>query len=152
MGNVDLIIGWEKYETVFMGKEISMEIRPLKRWAWFVIAPLFQDMPDKKKGETNQQFAARLTKDERGKLTAQSEKIHEKSKDIFKDHVRNIQGITVNQKPITFDIMSEEIHFMNLCIQICGKLMEISQLTEGEEKNSAGQPDSQTSEQQTEAE
>lgn len=135
MGNINLIIEWQDYETQFMGEMISMKLRPLKRWAMFKLAPLFQQIPDRKKGESAKNWASRLTKSQRDELQKTTSDIQDISKDIFKDHVKDLKGINVNNKPVTFDMLSEEFVFSNLCIQICGELMKITNITKDDEKN-----------------
>jgi hypothetical protein len=140
---INIIIGWQKFETDFQGQKVSMEVRPLKRWAWFVLQPIFQKMPSKNKDETTEAYLERLTSDDMGRLTQGSADLQDASAKIFKDHVRNIEGITVNGEPVSFDVMAEEVVFMRLSIEICNKLMEISNIKDGEEKNSGGQSDLQ---------
>ena len=142
---MDLVIDWRKYETEFMGEPVSMELRPLKRWAWFELAPLLENHNPKKEDETAQEYIARLTEDERKKMSHDSEKLQELSAKIFPEHVKNIQGITVNGEVPTWEQISEEIIFLNLCVDICGQLAEVSTLTKTDEKNSEGLPASPTS-------
>lgn len=135
MGKINLIIDWQKYETKFMGETISMEIRPLKRWAVFKLAPLFDAIPAKKPKESNKKWFARLTDEQKESLTDISSKIQDISGEIFSDHVKNLNGIFVNDKPVSMEILSEEFAFTHLCVQICGQLMSITNLDKGEEKN-----------------
>lgn len=145
MGNYDLVIGWQKYETTFRDNVVRMEIRPLKRWAWYMLVPIFSAMPQRNAGESNDEYIGRLSPDEREAMVKFSDLLQEKSAKIFAEHVRNFEGITVNGQPVSFETMSEEIVFGNLCVAMCGKLMEISTLTKESEKNSDGRSVSQTS-------
>ena len=98
---MDIIIDWRKYETEFAGEQISMEIRPLKSWAMFALQPYLDNPNPKLKKETAKEYAKRLTSEEKTILSNNSQKIQELSDKIFTEHVKNIEGITVNQKPIT---------------------------------------------------
>ena len=145
MGDIDLIIGWQEYETTFMENKVSMKIRPLKRWAWYMLAPVLERGTPRKPKESAKEYLARLSPDEKRELTNVSDKMHEMAAKIFPEHVKDFEGITVNGKPVTFEIMSEEVVFGNLCVEICGKLAEISAPSKADEKNSDGLSRSQTS-------
>lgn len=135
---INIVIGWQEYETTFKGKKIKMEIRPLKRWASFILTPLFakiEGLPNRKKKEKTIDYIKRLKPEQFEQMTEIFGKVQDASASIFKAHVRNIEGITINDKPVDFDIMAEESVFLQLCLELSGKLIEISSLSEGDEKN-----------------
>ena len=135
---MDIIIDWQTYETEFAGEKISMKVRMLRSWAMFALEPYLNNPNPKKKEETAQEYATRLTVEEKSILSNNSMKIQELSEKIFPDHVKDIQGITVNGKPVTWEQIASEVVFLNLAVDICGQLASISTLTKEEEKNSKG--------------
>lgn len=144
---MDITIGWTKFEpkSKIGENEISVEVRPLKNWAWLELLPLMQQMIPKNTGESTKDYLARLSPDERASLEKESINIQRLAKTIFPEHVRNFQGVTVNGEPPTPEQLSEEVIFMGITIEIMMHLITISNLGEGDLKNSSGPSISQTS-------
>lgn len=131
---MDFIIGWQKYETVFKGAHIAMELRPLKTDAMFAMSPHFQG-ERRGKDESVSEFIGRLTEDQKNQLRNESKGLQKLSLTIFPDHVRDLSGFTINGEAPTWLQLAEESLFMELCVEICGRLAAISNLGEDEEKN-----------------
>lgn len=144
---MDIIIDWQSFTptTKIRGETISAEVRPLKNWAWLELLPLMEKLTLKKEGETTKDYLARLTPAEKSNLERESISIQRLAKTIFKDHVRNFQGITVNGQPPTPEQLSEEVIFMGVTVEIMVYLITISNLGEEDVKNSNGPSISQTS-------
>jgi len=138
---LDIVIGWQPYETVFHGHKVTMELRPLKSWAMFALAPYLEG-ERRKPDESVKDFVKRLTPEQKEKLSKSSRKIQGLAKDIFPEHVQNIQGITVNKEPVTWEHLAEETIFMTLAVEISGQLAAISSLDEMSAKNSKAPSDS----------
>ena len=118
---VDVLIEWRKEIFTTMGEEVSCEIRPLNREAMMVITPL---------------IASALGKEnDTAYMMGSTFEMQEKAAEIFPNHVRNIQGLTVNNgQPVDVDILTNESVFARLCVDILSKLFEISTLTDAEIK------------------
>jgi len=160
----DIIIDWKEFKTTFQNHEITMELRPLKRWASLLLTPIGKEArdaaikaknrkaqlyneisgsnPHMSEEEINQRVIATYKKEQSYSVTEDDinfvYKVQEKGEKVFPEHVRNIKGLSVNGAPITNDILCQETVFGPLCISIISELMNRSQLTEQDEKNSAG--------------
>lgn len=143
MANVT--IEWQPHETTFKGESIKMEIRPLKNWAWFEIAPLLNNKNPKKQGESKEDYIARLTDEEKLVMGKDSIKLQHFAKTIFPEHVRNLSGVTVNNQAPTNEHLSEEVVFLSFTVGIIMKLIEISSLDEEDTKNLNGPSESEVS-------
>ena len=118
---MDVLIGWQKYETTWQGEKVSMEVRPLRRKAMMLLAPYM------------------MISEEKGvKLIVDTFELQGLAAQIFPEHVKDIQGITVNGKPVTWEDLAEEAVFCHLVGDIIGQLALISSLKESEAKNSGG--------------
>jgi len=135
---MDIIIDWQTFSTEFADGEISMELRPLKSYAMFMLSPYLDNPNPKLKEESVEEYTARLSGEDKARLLLNSQKIQELSSKIFPDHVRNIQGVTVNGQPLTIEQIATEVVFLQLSVEICGQLASISRLTKEDEKNSRG--------------
>ena len=142
---IDLTIGWRPYETTFMGEKITMELRPLKSWAFYEIIPYLDNPNPRRKDETNEECMKRLSPAEIEGLRNSSKELHLLSAKIFPEHVRNIENLVVNGMPVTPDIIAEESIFMGLAIEISGQLGVITSITENESKNLKGPSDTRKS-------
>ena len=59
--------------------------------------------------------------------------------DLFREHVRDIAGFTIDGKAPTIEQIADESVFLPLCTDIISQLMVISQLDGDDTKNSDGQ-------------
>ena len=123
----NIAIGWQKYETEFSGHKISMEIRPLKNSAMIALTPFLGKADDIKDGKMN-----------KVQVIVELYEVQKIAKDIFPDHLQNIEGITVNDQPLTVEILTEESMFSSLSLDIITQMNAITQLTEIDSKNSEG--------------
>jgi len=127
---LDLIIGWQAFETEFHGAKVNMEVRPFRRKAMMAVRPfLGTEMPEIKEG---------MSDEELGKLADKAFELQELAGRILPDHLRNIEGITVNKQPVSIEDLSEEPVFLPLTLEIITKIAEISNIDREQEKNSEG--------------
>ena len=128
--SLDLIIGWQAFTTGFRDEEITMEVRPFKRKAMLAVLPyLTKQMPD---------ITADMTGDEISDLADKGFELQGLASDLFPDHVKNIQGVTINGKEPTFDDLANEPVFLPLTLAIITKIAGISNIAEASAKNSEG--------------
>ena len=127
----DFIIDWEPYTTDFRGHELTMQLRPLKRWASILLTPLYEESAviEKKKKEKKQFTSEDLNFQYR---------VQEIATKVFPDHVKDITGITINKQPLTVQTLCDETAFGALCMDIIGELSQRSKLLSDEEKNFNG--------------
>jgi len=123
---MDVLIGWQPYETIFNGSPIKMELRPLRRKAMMLLAPFME-----------------LGKETGVKLIVDTFELQGIAAQIFPEHVKDIRGITVNGKSIAWEDLTEEAVFCQLVGDIIGQLAVISSLKDSEAKNSGGPSDTQ---------
>jgi hypothetical protein len=116
---MNLIIGWERYETKFKGETISMELLPLKVEAFALLSP----------------FMRAYSVDQQAQATANVLELQGKSGPILNDYVRNMQGITVNGITPTTEILTTEVRLSFLVLDILQQLFIRSLLLKDEEKN-----------------
>ena len=117
---MDITISWQAWETEFRGEKITMELRPLKTKAMLLLMPYL--------GSTQNPEQAGRASMEMAQLAPQ----------IFPEHVRNLQGLTINGQPPTWEIMAEELMFTALIVEIMAQLASISAVSEEEQKNFTG--------------
>lgn len=126
---MDYIIGWQEYKTEFNGEQVKLQIRPLKTEAMLLLAPYISENP----GESTV------------KLMVNSLELQRLGKKILPDHAKDLQGITVNGQVPDWDLLCDEVMFVNLVVEIIGKLSLISILSKEEKKNSGEPSDMLTS-------
>jgi len=131
----NLLIDWQKYETKFNGHAISMELRPLKRWANTLLTPIYQE--SKKFKAISEKLKNSKKKDEdvpddAVTFPARCQEIGEK---IFPDHVRNITGITINNREMTVEDLYSESIFTSLAMDVLAELTKMTQINKDETKN-----------------
>lgn len=141
----DIIIDWEPYTTNFKGHEITMQLRPLKRWASMLLTPIQKKAFLVLKKKSND--ADGIVTEDDINFVYEVQTVAEK---IFPDHIKNFEGLTVNKLAVTAKLLCEETIFGPLCIDIISELIQRSQLSEQEEKNLNGpQPSPQISDENT---
>jgi len=127
---LDLIRGWQTFETEFHSVKVSMEVRPFRRKAMMAVRSfLGTEMPEIKDD---------MNSEEIGKLADKAFELQELAGRILPDHLRNIEGITVNRQPVSIDDLSEEPVFLPLTLEIITKIATISNIEREQEKNSGG--------------
>ena len=132
--SLDLIIGWQSFETEFRGETIKMEVRPFKRKAMLAVLPyLSKKMPDIKDN---------MTEDEITDLADKGFELQGLASDLLPDHLRKIQGITLNGRPLSFDDLADEPMFLPLTLAIITEIASISSIDQADAKNSEGLSDS----------
>jgi len=128
--SLDLIIGWQAFTTEFRGETITMEVRPFRRKAMLAVLPyLTKQMPDIK---------ADMTGDEISNLADKGFELQGLASDLFPEHVKNIQGITLNGTVPTFDDLADEPVFLPLTLAIITQIAGISNIDQADAKNSEG--------------
>ena len=135
---LDLLIGWQPFETGFRGEKVTMEIRPFRRKAMMVVVPyITKGTPEIKE---------HMDEKEIGSLADSAFELQALAADILPEHVRNIQGITLNGQPLSFEDLAEEPTLLPLTLAIITQIASLSALDSGEAKNSGG-PSGSTAEQ-----
>lgn len=122
----NLTIDWKPFETDFRGHKITMELRPLKRWATMLLTPIYLEAANMKASKKKT-----VTADEANF----SYRIQEIGLKIFPDHVRNLNGLQINNVGITIDDLCDESIFSPIVMEIMGELSTRSQLIDDEVKN-----------------
>lgn len=125
---MDILIGWQPYETQFRGQTVTMELLPLTVSQFRLVLPHMRRIDDKDEAAQN------------------AFDLIGKSLPIFQMHVRNIQGITVNGAPPTAEQIQGEALFIHLAQDIINELFIRSTITEAEEKNSGSPSEASNSE------
>ena len=107
-----------------------MEVRPFRRKAMLAVLPyLTKQMPDIK---------ADMTGDEISNLADKGFELQGLASDLFPEHVKNIQGITLNGTVPTFDDLADEPVFLPLTLAIITQIAGISNIDQADAKNSEG--------------
>ena len=108
---------------------VSYEIRPLKVWAYQELMAFWEARPRETR---DGQEVARVS-------AAESLKLMEVARRIFPDHVRNLSGIALRRDgasaPAAPQDLCEEAPLLELAGEVLGRLVAISELTPGDEKN-----------------
>jgi len=114
---MDILIGWQPYETTFKGQAVTMELLPLTVPLFRLVLPYMKNIEDKDAAAQN------------------ALEMLEKCLPIFQGHVRGIQGVTVNGQPITPEIIHGEAKLVHLAQDIVNEVFLRSMLREDEGKN-----------------
>ncbi len=112
---VNILFDWQRHEFRFKGSVVAMELRQLSSEAALLMIGVDIDKPDKSRMVV---IAG-----------------------IFNEHVRNIENLTINDAPATPDDLALIAETMPLGAAVSNKLIEISNLSEADEKNSYRQSD-----------
>jgi len=140
---MDFLIGWQNYETDFMGKTVKMELRTLRRDASMVLMKhmnVFENMS--KRYDAAQKKKLKTIKMNISDVEDMNKLLND-FEPFFLTHVRNINGITVNKKEITPKMIIAEATFSALVLDIITQLSINSKISKGDEKNSERLSDSQ---------
>ena len=129
---LNLEIDWKKVTVVFMKEEVSAEIRPLSTKAFNLLLPYVSDSDafTEKENESDEEKQKRFLK-----ASSRMAELQWLGKDIFPTHLRNIEGITVNNKPLTFEQLANEVSLAPLASAFLTHMMSITQIDETSEKN-----------------
>ena len=122
----NLTIGWKPYEVDFRGHKITMELRPLKRWASMLLTPIYLEAADMKANKKK-----KVTADEANF----SYRIQELGMKIFPDHLRSLSGLQINNVDITINNLCDESIFASVVMDVMAELSSRSQLKDNEVKN-----------------
>ena len=117
---INLTIDWQEKKIDFMGEKVSVVIRPLNTVAFNLLLPHFSGLGDD------------IPETEALKRIGEMQKV---AKDIFPTHLKEIQGLQVNEKTATIDELTEEVILSSLTVSILTKMMEITQPDDESEKN-----------------
>ena len=121
------MFGWRAFQTKFQGKEVKMEVRPLKVKEMQILLPLIKiadgTVQEKSAGGTHAQIELSL-------------KLQSEVLPIMRDAVRNVQGLDeiVGDK-VTPEMLCEEFGFFPLVMNVMKELMGISTMAAVEAKN-----------------
>jgi len=137
---------WEDFETTLQGHKIDMELRKLERGAMVAVLPAIQratekmdlSSPGKKKPSKKKDVKEVSAKEiiEYMDVVLDNSDIQDVGAEIFKSHVRNIKGISIDGQPVTPEQLGTESCLVNLAVDIINQLVAISQITKAEVKNS----------------
>jgi hypothetical protein len=125
---MELNLDWRREQSARLA-DVSYEIRPLKVWAYQELMAFWEARP-------------RETRD--GRLVtqvspAESLKLMDVARRIFPEHVRNLSGITLRRDgaghPATLEDVCGESPLIELAGEVLGRLVAISNLSPGDEKN-----------------
>ena len=121
-------LDWRR-ESSELGDEVTYEIRPLKVWAFQELMAFWESRPGGgEEGDSPRRVSP-----------AESLRLMEVAARIFPDHVRDLQGVTVlaegNPHPATMEDLCGESPLLELAGEVLGKLVNISGLSERDEKN-----------------
>jgi hypothetical protein len=125
----NLIIDWQEYTTYFRNHQITMELRPLKSYASVLLVPIFVKSAQTTKSKKNK--ADDYTADDLN-LTYEVQDIAIK---ILPEHLRNLEGICVNDAAVTTQMLCEETIFAPLVMDIISELVARSQIGDADVKN-----------------
>ena len=135
----NLLIDWQKYETEFRGHKISMELRPLKRGTSILLIPFFIEA-EKRRAEIKAQKKkipqkTDVEREATGEELSFMYRVQEIAEKILPDHMRNFEGLTINNNAISANDLCSESIFASLVMNIIAELAKITQLTNDEVKN-----------------
>lgn len=122
------LLGWQTWETNFSGDSVSMELLPLNRSEFLRLLPKLDA------------FYKSSQEEKSGIQTAiEMSSVLEDVIPVVCSHIRNITGFTIDdQEPNVEAVLSASV-FMTLVSDIVFRLVEISKISSGDEKNSEGQ-------------
>ena len=136
---MELNLDWRR-EASALWPEVTFEIRPLKVWAFQELLAHWEaggagvnqaiDPGGDEKPEKNQAVPS---------AAGAGVGLIEVAKHIFPEHVRELRGITLTRNGATanasLEALCEETALLKLALEIVSKLMAISEIASGEEKN-----------------
>jgi hypothetical protein len=115
-------LSWQKFETQLEGNPVTMEVKPLSVKKMMALAPYIT----KAMGATNSLETQIITGLELQQFFADN---------LFDENVRNVQGITIEDRPLTKEDFANESVLCTLVGEITGHLATISTLSRDERKN-----------------
>ncbi len=130
--SLDLIIDFQPYEMTIEDQKITMELRPLTREYMIILSKMFNDLPiEKIKTDKNK----KISSEQALKMYEQNLEYQKYADPIFKNHVRNIKGLTINGKPPTDEMFANEPALCNIVLSILTELVIRSNLSFNKVKN-----------------
>lgn len=133
---MDIVIGERLFETVFHGEKVTMRLTPLKRKDYLIIMKYYDFFNDMAMASKDQ---SKLS----GQQLATMVELIDDFAPVFPQYVKDIEGISVNGLPVTAEVLIGEAIFINFAMEIISQLIQISTLTDGEQKNSSALPGTQ---------
>ena len=128
------MFGYRPWTTTYKGKDIAMEIRPLKTKEMAIVLPISKMMADKWKTlNPDQQKSEKpmIRFEDPGDIEKMFD-MQGKAGEILPNACRNLTGITEGHG---WKEISEEFYYMSLAIAILMKLISISIVGEEDTKN-----------------
>jgi len=137
---LDLIIKFETYEIEIAGQKVTMELRPLKREHMILLSSIFNDMMDEEPNvpePPTDKKEVTITIDPKKALRQFTKNLEYQkyAEEIFKNYVKNIQGLRINGAVPTPEDFANEPALCNITIQILTELIIRSNLKFNEAKN-----------------
>jgi hypothetical protein len=125
---MELNLDWRREQSARFA-DVSYEVRPLKVWAYQELMAFWEDRPrETRDGRVVTQVSA-----------AESLKLMDVARRIFPEHVRSLTGITVRRdgagQPVTPEDVCNESPLIELAGEILARLVALSGLAPGDEKN-----------------
>lgn len=117
---MDILIGWQPYETEFRGAKVTMELLPLKVDTYKIITP----------------YMVKFDEDQKKEAELNGLELQSKALLVFKDHVKDISGITINGEPVTAEMLATQIKLSHLSHDILRELTARTLIDRVQEKNS----------------
>jgi len=129
---MNLLLGWRE-ETIKLNDTDSLifQAKTLSREAMLLVTPFI--------GISSEDASLQVMAIEGYKLQGLAEQ-------ILKDHAKDFVGITINNKPLTIELLVNEATLVQLCGSIVTRLIEISSMTKAIEGKLDGQSGQQNSE------
>jgi hypothetical protein len=125
---MELNLDWRREQSARLGA-VSYEIRPLKVWAFQELMAFWESQP---RETADGQSRVRIS-------PAQSLHLVDLARRIFPDHVRNLSGIALRRDgasaPAAPLDLCDEAPLLELAGEVLGRLVAISELNPGDEKN-----------------
>lgn len=112
---------WQRWDTTLDGEPVTMELKTLKRSSMLKLIPLMDRVQTIK--ENDAEGIQNMLK------------LVDEGIEAITDHVRDIQGFTVNGEQPTLESIAEETAFTNLILEIMTRLVSISVISKEDEKN-----------------
>lgn len=134
-----LTIDWKTVSVEFMGQTITAEVRPPSAEHMLILTPFMSFGGSLTKGQI-----AKLTKKERHEHDLEMSKtalsLQKAAAPLLDQIIRNIEGLNVNNEPVTFEMLGNEAALNPLVVQLVGESFALSTLDRQSEKNLQSPP------------
>ena len=122
---INLTIDWQRVTINFQGEEVSALIRPLMSKTFVSLMPFMHIDKDESRAAENM-----ITMQQLGK-------------DIFPDHMKELEGVQINGAAPTVEQLTEEFALAELAVKLLTEMINITVLDKDSEKNFSSPPQSQ---------